>query len=192
LHRFITLLLLLVLPLAAAAQSLIDTPYKRHYFGRGWVDSDRDCLNTRHELLLAKSVDTTPVLTKNHCRVLRGKWYDPFDDKTVFDASHLDIDHIIPLKWAWEHGADHWTRDQRKQFANDLRFIIAVSGSLNRSKGAKAPTEWMPPNASYHCTYVTIFYRAILVYDFSITDAERRALKELRSTSCNRDLAFNQ
>ena len=33
--------------------------YKRHYFGHGWLDSDNDCQNTRHEILAAQS--TAPV-----------------------------------------------------------------------------------------------------------------------------------
>lgn len=59
--------------------------------------------------------------------------------------SEVDIDHIVPLSWAWKYGANKWTQEKREQFANDPRNLIAVEASLNRQKGDKGPDEWLPP-----------------------------------------------
>ncbi len=65
---------------AAAIPALTNTSnnpkYKRSYFG-GWADTDRDCVNTRHELLMKQSTSTIDT-GSNKCTVSRGKWLDPY------------------------------------------------------------------------------------------------------------------
>lgn len=68
-----------------------------------------------------------------------------YSGEVIFDASKIDIDHIVPLKWAWDHGASEWSREKRKQFANDPINLVAVEARLNRQKGAKGLDEWLPP-----------------------------------------------
>ena len=87
--------------------------YKRSYFG-GWVDSDGDCQNTRHELLQELSTSIMSF-TDNTCRVLTGKWLDPYTGKTFRQSAEVDIDHIVPLYWAWQHGAYDWSRHNAKR-----------------------------------------------------------------------------
>jgi uncharacterized protein DUF1524 len=183
-YRIVLAFLLVIAPSFAVANEMEDADYSRKFFGSGWLDTDRDCLNTRSEILLSLSTGVVPIFNERECIVIRGKWFDAYDNKYIRDASKVDIDHIVPLKWAWEHGANTWSLDLRKQFANDLRFIIPVSSSLNRSKGAKPPTDWMPPNSGFRCQYVTIFKRAILVYDFQLSALERNALDALYVNEC--------
>ncbi|WP_421921504.1 HNH endonuclease family protein [Marinobacter salarius] len=49
------------------------------------------------------------------------------------NSSEIDIDHIVPLKWAWERGAKGWTRAKRERFANDMVNLSPVDLGLNRS-----------------------------------------------------------
>lgn len=51
---------------------------------------------------------------------MSGRWVSVYDDKTFTDASGLDIDHLVPLANAWRSGANTWTQEKRKSFANDL------------------------------------------------------------------------
>jgi hypothetical protein len=109
------------------------------------VDDDRDCQNTRHEILIQTSIKAVEFKTDNECDVLAGEWYDPYSDETFTISKDLDLDHIVPLKFAHGHGADKWSRERKKQFANDYGNLLLVNASLNRQKGAKRLDEWLPP-----------------------------------------------
>src|SRR5690554_3128067 len=151
--------------------------YSRNAF-QHWIDEDKNCLNTRHELL--KELSTGPItMDERGCRVIRGRWNDPYTNKIFYDGDKVDVDHLIPLKWAWENGADQWDADKRKQFANDPRNLFVVSASANRSKGAKGPHEWLPPYEKFHCQYLTRYLRVLMIYKFpaEVRD-DIRALKE--------------
>ncbi|MFT6908023.1 MAG: 5-methylcytosine-specific restriction endonuclease McrA [Oleiphilaceae bacterium] len=119
-----------------------------------WSDSDQDCQNTRHEILIQKSLKPVNFKTDNQCNVLAGEWYDSYSGDTFIISKDLDLDHIVPLKFAHGHGADKWSRERKARFANDLDNLILTSSSLNRQKGAKGLDEWLPPNHPYRCEYI--------------------------------------
>jgi hypothetical protein len=121
-----------------------------------WIDEDKDCQDTRQEVLISESIEPV-ILDDKGCRVISGRWYDPFTGNTFADPSDLDIDHLVPLKEAHLSGAHSWTEERRRFYANDLSnedSLIAVSKSANRSKGAKDVALWLPPNKYFHCEYV--------------------------------------
>jgi hypothetical protein len=144
--------------------------YDRSAFGHGWEDSDGDCQDSRAEALIATS--TTPVrfATNRRCRVITGRWISPFTGEVIQNASNIDIDHVVPLAWSWERGAKEWPYEKREKFANDLRNLWPVEASLNRSKGAKGPNEWLPPNGQ--CGYVARFFRIVKIYKLKPRSAE--------------------
>lgn len=145
-----------------------------------WSDFDRDCMNTRHEILLAQASGQVK-LSPNGCYVSTGTWHDPFSGTTLHRASDLDVDHVVPLKWANDHGGDHWPSNMKEQFANDPDNLIAVDDALNQSKGAQGPTEWMPPNQAYHCEYLARWQTVLSKYsDLRFTRIEQQAFKRLQ------------
>ena len=152
-------------------------PYDRDLYG-SWIDADGDCQNTRQEVLIAESL--IPVrFDSRGCRVVSGRWLDPFTAQTFTNPSDLDIDHFIPLAEAHRSGADRWPPELRRQFANDLSWpggLIAVSASANRSKGARDPAGWMPPNESFHCEYVKNWIITKAYWGLSMDDAEKRTV----------------
>ncbi|OLZ59384.1 hypothetical protein AV521_45455 [Streptomyces sp. IMTB 2501] len=88
------------------------------------------------EVVLSR--DGQGVTQDSLCRAIARHLVSPYDDKTLGSASKVDIDHTVPLANAWRSGADTWTIDKRKKFANDLDIsqLTAISASSNRSKGA--------------------------------------------------------
>lgn len=65
-----------------------------------WIDADGDCQDTRVEILIRDSKQPVRFKSKMQCRVAAGLWALPYTGGNVTDPSQLDIDHIIPLKWA--------------------------------------------------------------------------------------------
>ena len=101
---------------------------------------------------------TQPVtLDAAGCKVVSGRWEDPYTGNVFTDPMHLSIDHFIPLAEVHRSGGHAWTPARRRFYANDLsnpNTLIAVSASANRSKGDRGPALWLPPNEEYHCEYL--------------------------------------
>jgi hypothetical protein len=117
------------------------------------------------------------------CRVISGTWEDPYTGNTYTDPSILDIDHVIALANAHISGGWAWTPEQKQAFANDLtnpESLIAVYNGANRSKGDRAPDEWLPTNLSYRCQYVQVWLIIKERYALSLTAKEARAIATLR------------
>ena len=139
--------------------------YSRSEFGHSWADMDSDCLDTRQEILLRDSIQPAHVV---NCRVVSGQWFMPYtDDKVKYTSNprDMDIDHIIPLRWAWTRGeAWKWSKEKRVRFANDPDNLIAVDLSENRSKGARGPDQWLPPNEQYITEYINLWNNLVIKY----------------------------
>ena len=151
--------------------------YDRDLF-RHWTDDDRDGCNAREEVLLLESVIRPTV--SGDCNI-QGRWISAFDGEITTNTSNFDVDHMVPLKEAWDSGAHAWSSDRREQFANDLESpysLIAVSRSSNRSKGADDPAGWMPPNRSYWCEYVYAWTSVKIRWNLSADSSEIRALRD--------------
>jgi hypothetical protein len=144
-----------------------------------WIDEDRDCQNTRHEMLIKASSIPVSFKTSKQCNVIRGRWYDPYSGQTFTNSNDLDLDHLVPLKFAHGHGGDVWSRDRKTAFANDEANLILVSASLNRSKGSKGADEWLPPNHAYRCTYIRKFNGVMKKYGLAYIPSEKRIIDRM-------------
>ena len=156
--------------------------YDRDLFG-GWSDIDHDCQNTRHELLQELSTSQV-VFSKNTCRVLKGRWLDPYTDKIFFESQQVDIDHLVPLKYAWDRGAHSWTTLKRAQFSNEPANLFIVQKSVNRRKSAYGPSEWLPPSLKFRCQYILRFQRIIRKYSLKQSAAELRLIRTAQQQHC--------
>ena len=155
--------------------------YQRDLF-RLWIDANGNGCDTRKEVLIDEAL--VPPQIGSGCRLAGGKWRSPYDGVTVTDSSKLDIDHLVPLAEAWDSGAYAWTAGRREAYANDLSVpwaLIAVTASLNRSKGDRDPGEWMPPLASDRCTYTVDWVAVKVRWRLTIDPAEQHKLQELAS-----------
>lgn len=156
--------------------------YSRSKF-RQWVDADGDSCDTREEVLLSES----RVAAKRGagCRIISGRWYSPYDGRTWTNPADVDIDHVIPLKEAWESGARRWTASTREGFANDLGFawsLDAMTDNLNSSKQDRDPAAWMPPRAK--CQYVTHWVAVKYRWRLTVDAAEKAKLRAVLSGAC--------
>ena len=162
------------------------TTYSRTYF-KHWIDADRDCQDTRAEVLIAESKVTPRYTTTRHCTVATGRWYSYYDGATWTKASDVDIDHMVPLKEAWKSGARLWSVTNRTRYANDLGFsatLIAVTDNVNQAKGDRDPAGWLPPRTAARCTYAIQWVQVKYRWRLSIDPAERTKLSSILSGSC--------
>jgi hypothetical protein len=144
-----------------------------------WEDFDKDCQNTRHELLIASSEVVVTFTSSTGCTVSTGQWLDPYTGGTYTLASDLDIDHVIPLNYAHLHGGAAWSPFVKKLFANDPENLLAVDDGENQSKSAKGPSEWMPPDANYHCEYVRKWDFLVNKYELELAAEDVTLIKQV-------------
>lgn len=156
-----------------------DNSYDRKSW-KHWIDADRDCQNTRAEILIDFSSDRV-TFRRTGCTVASGRWYDPYTAQTFTLASDIDIDHIVPLAHAHRHGGASWSPYRKQQFANDYENLLPVEDNANQAKGAKAPHEWMPSNTAYHCTYIQKWTYIKDKYGLAYSTREQRKISEIQS-----------
>ena len=168
-----------------AVQNEYKTGYSRSLF-KHWIDANGNGCDTREEVLIAESQSKAQVDAYG-CKVIEGDWLSPYDNMMHTNPSDLDIDHMIPLKEAWDSGAWSWTAAQRQTFANDLsdpRALIAVTAGQNRSKSDKDPSNWIPPQKSYTCTYLSEWVAIKAHWNLSMDQSEFGRIKNLLTASC--------
>ncbi len=152
-----------------------ESAYKRSLY-KHWIDSDGDCQNQRHEILIQRSL-TAVKLSKNGCRVLRGKWDDWYYPEVLTVSSDIDIDHVIPLAHAHAYGASNWNSKKRELFANDPENLIITNKTYNRSKGAKSIADWLPINKNYACRYIKKWFYIKKKYGLKVGPSEIETAK---------------
>lgn len=167
--------------LSVAAE--VRTGYDRSAF-RHWVDADRDGCDTRDEVLIEEADD--PVAVGSGCSLSGGRWYSYYDGVSQYNASDLDIDHMVPLAEAWDSGARSWSAATREAYANDLgerRSLVGVTASVNRSKGDQDIAEWLP--ARERCRYLQEFVAVKTRWRLSVDSAEKQAMNSLAGSCSN-------
>lgn len=176
-----------VLPAALYAQTA--APYDRDDYLPAWADTDGDCQNTRHEVLIEES--RVPVLfSTSGCTVLQGLWEDPYTGLSFTNPADVDIDHMIPLKETHDSGAALWSTADKRRYANDLDnplVLITVDDGTNSSKGNKDPARWMPPNIGYHCEYVHNWVAVKAAYGLAMDELEASFISTIMDNGSSPD-----
>jgi hypothetical protein len=159
----------------AAAGSMAS--YSRTQFGRRWKDTDHDGCGQRDDVLARDMPDEQK---RGRCIVVSGTLHDPYTGRTIrFTKTHavvVQIDHRVPLGYAWRMGASRWPADRRERLANDLSNLVAVDGPSNEAKGDDGPAAWKPRNRAYWCSYARTFTAVALEYDLPVTREDKTAL----------------
>ena len=163
------------------------TGYDRDAFGPAWSDDTDDLwghngCDTRNDVLRRDLVDVTLDERTHGCVVLTGTLHDPYGGapipfvRGVGTSIAVQIDHVVALGDAWQKGAQQWSAQRRRDFANDPLELLAVDGPLNASKGDGDAATWLPPYKPFRCAYVARQVRIKRAYDLWVTAAERAAM----------------
>lgn len=164
--------------------------YRRDAFGDAWDDDNdapggRNGCDTRNDILERDLVEKTYTDIKRCPQaVATGTLRDPYTNAVIAFTrgnqvgASVQIDHLVPLAFAWDMGARDWTEATRLRFANDPANLLAVDGPTNQDKGDSEPAAWMPPNAAFHCQYAVQFAEVLRGYALSIDEASAAVLRE--------------
>ncbi|WP_101949231.1 HNH endonuclease family protein [Mycobacterium sp. 3519A] len=168
--------------------------YRRDAFGDSWTDDNsapggHNGCDTRNDILDRDLTDKTYVSIKRcPTAVATGTLHDPYTNDTIAFTrgaqvgAAVQIDHIVPLAFAWDLGARAWTPDVRLRFANDPANLLAVEGQANQDKGDKEPAVWMPPNVAFRCQYAMQFIAVLRGYALPIDAPSAQALRQAADT----------
>ncbi|GAA3969153.1 GmrSD restriction endonuclease domain-containing protein [Gordonia caeni] len=166
------------------------TGYSRDMFGQRWSDDvtvefGHNGCDTRNDILRRDLTVTAVKAGTRDCVVLSGTLDDPYTGKKIdfvrgsATSSAVQIDHVVALSDAWQKGAQQLSSDERRNFANDPRNLLAVDGPSNQKKGDGDAATWLPPNRSYRCTYVARQIEVKAAYRLWVTQAEQNAMTRL-------------
>ncbi|MEW5093715.1 HNH endonuclease family protein [Clavibacter michiganensis] len=183
---------------AAAVRTLVDalpadaharTPaYDRAAYGPSWADTDHNGCDQRNDVLARDLTAVTYTKADPGCTVATGHLADVYTGRSIDFArgkttsAAVQIDHLVPLGWAWQHGAAGWTGERREQLATDVNNLQAVDGPTNEAKSDQGPATWLPPAVGYDCLYVTRFAYVLHAYALTIDDADRAAIDRTLTT----------
>ncbi|GAA2798997.1 HNH endonuclease family protein [Mycolicibacterium pallens] len=168
--------------------------YRRAAFGDAWDDNNsapggHNGCDTRDDILDRDLVDKTFVFTKRCPQaVATGVLHDPYTSETIpFTrgaqvGAAVQIDHLVPLAYAWDMGARNWPDDMRIRFANDPANLLAVEGQVNQDKGDQPPGTWMPPNHAFWCQYAMQFIAVLRGYALPVDQASADELRKAAAT----------
>lgn len=180
--------------IAVVPERVRGNDYRRPAFGDAWDDDNGapgggNRCDTRNDILSRDLVEKTFVATARCPRaVASGTLRDPYTDSTVAFVrgnqvgASVQIDHIVPLAFAWDMGARDWSDQMRKRFANDPANLLAVAGRANQDKGDLPPGEWLPPNTAFRCQYALAFTEVLRGYHLPV---DRDSARELRNAAAS-------
>ncbi len=155
-----------------------------------WADTEYTGCDQRNDVLARDLTAITYTMADPGCTVATGHLADVYTGRSIdftrgkATRAAVQIDHLVPLGWACQHGAAAWTGDRREQLATDFNNLQAIDGPTNEAKSDHGPATWLPPAAGYDCMYVTRFAFVLHASALTTDDAHRAAIDHTPKT-CN-------
>ncbi|MCL2085662.1 HNH endonuclease family protein [Candidatus Saccharibacteria bacterium] len=153
-----------------------------------WNDSDRNGCNTREDMLI-RDMFAVKLNKDNECRITNGKLYDYYIGETILwdnniSGGGIDVDHIVSKSDAWSSNGYGWERTRWVEFNNDPDGLLSVSASINRAKGDKNVSQWLPPNEAFHCRFVVVQVNVKFKYELTVTRSEGMEMNRVLEDEC--------
>ena len=162
------------------------TGYSRGLFGITWFDTDHNGCSQRDDALWRASLQRG--VRTNGCTVTSATVTDVYTNHVVhfvrggLYSQGLDIDHVVALGNAWATGAQYESATIRLKIATDPLNLLAVDPSQNRKKSDSNAASWLPPVASYRCSYVARQIAVKKKYGLWVVPPEKAAMQRILKT----------
>lgn len=156
--------------------------YERTRYGDNWADtagavpySHNGC-RTRDDLLARDGDD----VERAGCTVTSLRLTDPYTGRVIrwnkSEADEIQVDHVVPLSYAWRMGASRWPMPKRLNFANDPLNLLPVYGNANEAKDGSGPGTWLPPQRTIRCAYAVRFAQVAAKYRLPVTRTDKTTM----------------
>lgn len=130
---------------------------------------------TRNDLL-KRDGQNIEFRSGSDCVIVSMTLHDPYTGKDIAwkkqRATAVQIDHMVPLSYAWQMGAARWNEDKRKRLANDPLNLLPVDGPTNSGKGDSG-RPLAAPSKAIRCSYSVRFAQVALEYELPVTDPDK-------------------
>ena len=150
--------------------------YERENFGDGWGTQRTGCTTREAVMASAWQIDSCALPYRQWDMSAAAPFDDPYTG-TPLDPSEVEIDHIIPLRAAWDSGAHAWPEDKRIAFANDPLNLVVTSRTANQAKSDSLPSEWVPPKKNARCDYARRIALIARTYSLALPKPDVRAMR---------------
>ncbi len=172
------------LPICNFAGSKVAKYRGKNY--KHWIDEDKDGLNTRHEVLYARSESSDTIVEENkkgtRAKVIRGRWHDVYTGDDFTNPNKIKVLHLVPLKEAHISGAWLWSSSKKKEYANDLKnesTLVAVYKNTYKGRKRKDPARWLPKGEELYCQYTKQWVNVKSTWDLCYDEAEVTKIIEI-------------
>lgn len=108
-----------------------------------------------------------------------GDLFGPYTCTSFGSTRDTEIEHMVALSEAHDSGLCAADPDTRRRFARELRNLTVAAPSVNRSKGARDASEWLPD--SNRCWFAGRVVDVRLAYGLTIDRGEADALESVLS-----------
>ncbi len=120
-----------------------------------------------------------------NCEVRTGEWLDEYTGKLFTVAAQIDLDHIVPLRYAHNVGGDRWPPNKKVAFANDPMNLLLSERSEIRKKGDKGPSQYLP-REEYQCDYARQWEAIAEKYEIRLVNRDKNKIASILK-DCSQD-----
>jgi hypothetical protein len=151
-----------------------------------WVEFPVSNLNMR-DLILLRDIDNDYFYVDKRPKFYNAPLFDPYLQKQIYyttgetnEDQKADVDHIVSLSNAYKCGAWKWSKESSKfqSLANELINLITVSATVNKQKGDKDATEWLPVLA-FQKRFIVLQIFVKSLYELSVTSSEKQTMLKI-------------
>lgn len=135
-----------------------------------------------------------------------GVFTDPYDPTLQYTAyagtekkakelkqpDNVNYDHIIPLSYVARAigGDDKWSAEKRNTYAYDLEVGVTASQHLNNVKGAKGPSQFLPPDRKAAIKYCYTWLVVANKYDIPIASNDMQVIKDTLANASDDEITI--
>jgi len=161
------------------------TDMDRYYLDADWPHwlTQGGCKDMR--TIVLESTSRVPVTWTNprQCEIREGLWIDQYTGEEFTRAAQVEVDHVIPPRYANGSNGYQWDDGKRAQFANDPYNLMPVGRETARKKRDRGIGSWQPEE-EFQCEYAQAWRDVADKYDLDLLARDKSRVDKILA-SCD-------